>query len=81
MCDLSRTVSASPSVTSNSNRSRSTLVAAFTDDGQVDFADFVLFALGFGSTEGDSGFEARFDLDRDGAVSFSDFLLFVEAFG
>lgn len=53
----------------------------FTGDGQVDFSDFVLFAMSFGSVEGTVDFEPRFDLDRDGSVSFSDFLLFVQAFG
>ena len=53
----------------------------FTGDGQVDFSDFVLFAMSFGSVEGTVDFEPGFDLDRDGSVSFSDFLLFVQAFG
>lgn len=48
--------------------------ADFNSDGVVDFADFVLFARGFGSTD------PRFDLDGDGAVGFGDFIVFVAAF-
>ena len=48
--------------------------ADFNSDGVIDFADFVLFAQGFGSTD------PRFDLDGDGAVGFSDFIVFVTAF-
>ena len=50
-------------------------------DGQVDFSDFVLLAGKFGLSEGDAGYDARFDLDGDGAIGFSDFLIFAGAFG
>ena len=49
--------------------------ADFNSDGNVNFADFVLFASAFGSTD------ARFDLDSDGRVGFTDFVLFANAFG
>ena len=48
--------------------------ADFNSDGVIDFADFVLFAQGFGSTD------LRFDLDGDGTVGFADFIVFVTAF-
>ena len=48
--------------------------ADFNGDGAVDFADFVLFAQGFGSTD------MRFDLDGDGNVGFADFIVFVGAY-
>ena len=53
----------------------------FDGDGTVGFADFVLFAGGFGTSEGDSGYRWQFDLDGDGAVGFSDFVIFAGAFG
>ena len=46
----------------------------FDGDGRVGFADFVLFAQGFGGTD------ARFDLNGDGVVSFPDFLIFGRLF-
>lgn len=49
-------------------------VGDFDGDGQVGFADFVLFAQGFG------GMDARFDLNGDGLVSFPDFLIFGRLF-
>ena len=53
----------------------------FDGDGTVGFSDFLAFASGFGTQQGDAGYEARFDLDGDGAVGFSDFLIFAGAFG
>jgi len=52
--------------------------ADFDGNGQVAFADFLLFAQVFGS---EMGFDVRFDLDRDGVVGFNDFLIFATAFG
>jgi hypothetical protein len=49
--------------------------ADFDGSGLVDFADFLLFANAFGSTD------ATYDLDASGTVDFGDFLMFVEAFG
>ena len=48
--------------------------ADFDGDGTVGFADFLLFASAFGSTD------TQFDLDGDAQVGFSDFLRFVQAF-
>lgn len=49
--------------------------ADFDSDGRVGFADFLLFARAFGSTD------VRYDLDGDGRVRFGDFLVFVGFFG
>ena len=35
----------------------------------------------FGFSQGDNGYEARFDLDSDGVIRISDFLIFVDNFG
>lgn len=53
----------------------------FNENGQVDFADFLIFADGFGATTGQVGFDARLDLDSDGTVGFVDFLEFASQFG
>ncbi|MDE3260160.1 MAG: hypothetical protein OYM47_20190 [Gemmatimonadota bacterium] len=53
----------------------------FDGDGTVGFADFVQFAAKFGLSQGDEGYDARFDLDGDGTVGFSDFLIFAGRFG
>ncbi len=47
----------------------------FDGDGEVGFADFVLFARAFG------GSDLRFDLNANGAVDFADFILFANHFG
>ncbi len=49
--------------------------ADFSGNGRVDFSDFLLFALAFGSND------PRFDLDNDGEVAFSDFWRFALLFG
>ena len=51
--------------------------ADFTGDGQVGFADFLLFAQAFSSPV----FDARFDLNRDGQIGFADFLIFAGVYG
>ena len=53
----------------------------FDGDGTVGFSDFLAFASGFGTQQGDAGYDARYDLDGDGDVGFSDFLIFAGAFG
>ena len=53
----------------------------FNGDRTVDFADFLLFAGGYGRARGEPGYDARFDLDDDGTVGFQDFLRFAQAFG
>ena len=53
----------------------------FNGDGRVDFSDFLLFAGQFGVSQGDAGYDARYDLDGNGMIGFGDFLIFVNAFG
>ena len=48
--------------------------ADFNQDGQIDFADFFLFADNFASGE------VRFDLNGNGQVTLEDYFLFVGAF-
>ena len=53
----------------------------FDGDGTVSFPDFLLFVAQFGSSQGDAGYDARFDLNGDGTIGFDDFLIFVNDFG
>jgi hypothetical protein len=53
----------------------------FDGNGKVEFSDFLLFAAGFGKTQGQAGFDARLDLDGSGKVDFPDFLQFAQQFG
>ena len=53
----------------------------FDGDGTVGFGDFLQFASAFGRSQGDAGYDARFDLDGNGAIGFSDFVIFAGAFG
>ena len=52
----------------------------YDGNGQIDFQDFVQFALHYGQKKEDVGFDARFDLDRNGNVDFPDFLQFLRYF-
>ncbi|MDP6777155.1 MAG: DUF362 domain-containing protein [Candidatus Latescibacteria bacterium] len=56
-------------------------LADFDGSGKVDFSDFVEFARGFGTSEGDAGFNSKFDLDGNGSVGFNDFVQFAQLFG
>lgn len=47
----------------------------FNGDSRVDFDDFFLFAVAFGSRD------VRFDLNGDGQVDFDDFFVFAVQFG
>ena len=40
----------------------------FDGDGTVGFGDFLLFAAAFGQSQGDAGYDARYDLDEDGVI-------------
>ena len=53
----------------------------FNGDGTVNIADFLLFVAQFGLSQGDKGYDARYDLDGDNTIGISDFLIFVNAFG
>ena len=52
----------------------------FDGNGEVEFADFVLFASKFGSTQGDQVYEARFDMNNDGEIELGDFTAFAAEF-
>ncbi len=53
----------------------------FDGDGTVDLADFFRFAEQFGSSQGDKGYEARYDLDGDDTIGLGDFFIFANDFG
>ena len=53
----------------------------FDGDGNVNFADFLIFAGKFGSRRGQERYDARCDLNGDGAIDFDDFLIFAASFG
>ena len=53
----------------------------FDGNGQVDIADFLAFAEKFGTSRGDSNYDARYDLDSDGTIGIGDFLIFTASFG
>ena len=53
----------------------------FNGDGIVGIPDFLLFVEQFGLSQGDAGYDARYDLDGDGSIGIGDFLIFVDAFG
>ena len=55
--------------------------ADFDQSGTVDFADFLLFAEGFGFSRGDSKYDEKLDLDHSDAIDFADFVLFAGSFG
>ena len=55
--------------------------ADFDGDGTIGFSDFVHFAARYGTTQGDAGYDARFDLDGNGTLGFGDFLIFSRSFG
>ena len=58
---------------------QTTAAADFDSDGEVGFADFLMFAGVFGQPG--TGDNAKFDLDRSGTIDFGDFLKFVTAYG
>ena len=53
----------------------------FNGDGTVNFSDFSQFAAKFGRSQGDNGYDARFDLNGDGEIGFSDFVIFARNYG
>lgn len=65
----------------NSRDQDTTFLPDFDGDGTVDLSDFSQFASKFGRSEGDDGYEARFDLNGDGEIGFSDFVSFSQNFG
>ena len=57
------------------------LASDFDGDGTVGFPDFLQFAAQVGLSQGDAGYDARFDLNGDGTVEFGDFVIFARSFG
>ena len=53
----------------------------FNGDGNVNFADFLIFAGKYGSRIGQDRYDARCDLNADGQIDFADFLIFAASFG
>ena len=47
----------------------------FNNSGKVDFADFVAFSQGYGTTQN------QYDLNGDGTVNFRDFVIFAQFYG
>ena len=72
---------ASMSSHANDNNDNANPSPDFDGDGTVGIPDFLLFVDHFGSSQGDEGYEARFDLDEDGTIGIGDFLIFVNNFG
>lgn len=57
------------------------LAADFNGDGRVDLDDYLLFFAHYTLSQGDAGYDARYDLDGNGIVGVMDFLLFVNSYG
>ncbi len=55
--------------------------ADFDRSGRVDFIDFLMFAIAFGTSSAESDYDPRYDLTGDDAVNFGDFVVFAGAFG
>lgn len=53
----------------------------FDNNRQVDFADFLAFAVIFGARQGEAGFNATMDLDTNGSIDLADFQAFAKLFG
>ena len=54
--------------------------ADFDGDGTVGFADFLAFALHFGTQRGDGRYQAKYDLNSDGMIDIQDFISFTVSF-
>ena len=57
------------------------ITADFNGNGEVDFPDFLMFAVHYGSQIGDVGYEAKYDLTDNGEIGFTDFLEFARQYG
>ena len=53
----------------------------FNGDGNVNFADFLIFAGKFDSRLGQERYDARCDLNGDGQIDSADFFIFADNFG
>ena len=43
--------------------------------------DFLLFVDHYGTSRGDAGYDAKYDLDGNGTIGIPDFLIFVDNYG
>jgi hypothetical protein len=59
----------------------SALVGDFDGDGVVGFQDFIAFARVYGTQAGESGWDARYDMNSDDEVGFDDFVRFAQVYG
>jgi DNA-binding beta-propeller fold protein YncE len=55
--------------------------ADFDLNGSVEFADFIIFARGYGKASQDAGFDTALDLNQNGEVDFADFIIFARNYG
>ena len=55
--------------------------ADFNGDGHVDINDYLLFFAHYGLSQGDAGYDARYDLDGNGIIGVMDFLIFSNSYG
>ena len=55
--------------------------ADFNGDGRVDVNDYLLFFAHYGLSQGDEGYDARYDLDGNGTIGVMDFLIFANSYG
>ena len=55
--------------------------ADYNGDGSVTFADFVLFAVQYGSKVGDDNWEAVYDSDGNDVIDFQHFVFFAKNHG
>ena len=53
----------------------------FDGNGEIGFADFLLFTGVFGTSSDDANYNALMDMDGNGEIGFADFLLFTGVFG
>ena len=57
------------------------LVGDFNADGGVEFEDLMIFAMAYGSCEGDANWNTVCDLNADGCIEFEDLMLFAMNYG
>ena len=55
--------------------------ADFSGDRVVDITDFLAFVEAYGTKQGDTNYNAKYDLDGNGTVGINDFLIFVNFYG
>ena len=57
------------------------LIGDFNADGCVEFEDLMIFAMAYGSCEGDANWNPVCDLNSDGCIEFEDLMLFAMHYG